>query len=197
MNELTKKIFWISIVSTLVMLVFGILLFVFPETVIKSIAIGLGTIFIMIGIVPIINYFRYRKSGFSTTFSFMMGVFCIVVGLILLMNENILGTIIPIITGVWMIINGINRISIAMDLRDDKVSYWVITFIYAIITLIVGVLLILDPASGGKLVTKTIGIIICIYTIIDLVDLILVRVKCKKITKEIKNEVKKIIDIES
>ena len=197
MNELTKKIFWISIVSTLVMLIFGILLFVFPETVIKSIAIGLGTIFIMIGIVPIINYFRYRKSGFSTTFSFMMGVFCIVVGLILLMNENILGTIIPIITGVWMIINGINRISIAMDLRDDKVSYWVITFIYAIITLIAGVLLILDPVNGGKLVTKTIGIIICIYTVIDLVDLILVRVKCKKITKEIKNEVKKIIDIES
>ena len=197
MSELTKRIFWISLASTLVMLAFGVLLFIFPTTVIKSIAITMGVIFIMIGIVPIINYFRYRAKGFSTTFSFMMGVFCIVVGLILLMNENILGTIIPIITGVWMIINGINRISIAMDLRDDKVSYWAITFIYAIITLIVGVLLILDPVNGGKLVTKTIGIIICIYTVIDLVDLILVRVKCKKITKEIKNEVKKIIDIES
>ena len=192
MNELTKRIFWISLVSTLVMLIFGILLFIFPEAVIKSIAISMGVIFIIIGIVPIINYFRYRARGFSTTFSFMMGVFCIVVGLILLMNENVLGTIIPIITGVWMIINGINRISIAMDLRDDKISYWVFTFIYAIITLIIGVLLILDPVNGGKLVTKTIGIIICIYTIIDLVDLIIVKIKAKKVV----NEVKKIIDSE-
>lgn len=193
MSELTKRIFWISLTSALVMLIFGILLFVFPEAVIKSIAISMGVIFIMIGIIPIINYFRYRATGFSTTFSFMMGVFCIVVGLILLMNENVLGTIIPIIAGVWMIINAINRISIAMDLRDDKISFWSITFIYAIITLVVGVLLILDPVNGGKLVTKTIGIIICIYTLLDIINLILVKIKAKKIV----NEVKKIIDTES
>ena len=78
------------------------------------------------------------------------------------------------------------------NLRDDKISYWVFTFIYAIITLIIGVLLILDPVNGGKLVTKTIGIIICIYTIIDLVDLIIVKIKAKKVV----NEVKKIIDSE-
>ena len=49
-----------------------------------------------------------------------------------------------------------------MDLRDDKIPFWVITFIYAILTLVAGVLLILDPVNGGKLVTKTIGIIIVI-----------------------------------
>jgi uncharacterized membrane protein HdeD (DUF308 family) len=144
----------------------------------------------MIGVVPIINYFRFRARGFSTTFSFMMGIFCIVAGLVLLMNENILTTIIPIITGVWMIINSINRISISMDLRDDQIPFWVITFIYAILTLITGVLLILDPVNGGRLVTKSIGIIIVIYSIIDIINLILVRIKAKKVV----NEVKKIIE---
>lgn len=186
LKELTKRIFWMSLASILVMLIFGILLFIFPETVIKSIAISMGVIFLMIGIVPIINYFRYRAKGFVTTFSFMMGIFCIVAGLILLMNENILGTIIPIITGIWIVINAINRISIAMDLRDDKVSFWAITFIYAIITLIIGVLLILDPVNGGKLVTKTIGIIICIYAFFDIINLILLRIKAKKVVQEIK-----------
>lgn len=186
MKDLTKRIFWISIISTLIMLIFGILLFIFPETVINSITIGMGVIFIMIGIVPIINYFRFRKTGFSTTFSFMLGIFCIVAGLILLMNKNILGTIIPILTGVWMIINSINRISISMDLRDDNISFWSITFIYAILTLILGVLLILDPVNGGKFVTKSIGIIICIYSVFDIVDLILIKIKAKKVVKEIK-----------
>lgn len=186
MKDLTKRIFWASIASTLVMLLFGILLFIFPETVIKSIAIAMGVIFIMIGIVPIINYFRFRATGFITTFSFLLGIFCIVAGLILLMNENILGTIIPILTGVWMIINSINRISISMDLRDDKIPFWVITFIYAILTLVAGVLLILDPVNGGKLVTKTIGIIICVYSTLDVIDLILIRIKAKKVVKEVK-----------
>lgn len=186
MRDLTKRIFWASIASTLVMLLFGILLFIFPETVIKSVAIAMGAIFIMIGVIPIINYFRFRATGFTTTFSFLLGIFCIVAGLILLMNENILGTIIPILTGVWMIINSINRISISMDLRDDKIPFWVITFIYAILTLVAGVLLILDPVNGGKLVTKTIGIIICVYSALDVIDLILIRIKAKKVVKEVK-----------
>ena len=186
MRDLTKRIFWASIASTLVMLLFGILLFIFPETVIKSVAIAMGVIFIMIGVIPIINYFRFRATGFTTTFSFLLGIFCIVAGLILLMNENILGTIIPILTGVWMIINSINRISISMDLRDDKIPFWVITFIYAILTLVTGVLLILDPVNGGKLVTKTIGIIICVYSTLDVIDLILIRIKAKKVVKEVK-----------
>ncbi len=186
MRDLTKRIFWASIASTLVMLLFGILLFIFPETVIKSVAIAMGVIFIMIGVIPIINYFRFRATGFTTTFSFLLGIFCIVAGLILLMNENILGTIIPILTGVWMIINSINRISISMDLRDDKIPFWVITFIYAILTLVAGVLLILDPVNGGKLVTKTIGIIICVYSALDVIDLILIRIKAKKVVKEVK-----------
>lgn len=186
MRDLTKRIFWASIASTLVMLIFGILLFIFPETVIKSVAIAMGVIFIMIGVIPIINYFRFRATGFTTTFSFLLGIFCIVAGLILLMNENILGTIIPILTGVWMIINSINRISISMDLRDDKIPFWVITFIYAILTLVAGVLLILDPVNGGKLVTKTIGIIICVYSTLDVIDLILIRIKAKKVVKEVK-----------
>ncbi len=186
MRDLTKRIFWASIASTLVMLLFGILLFIFPETVIKSVAIAMGVIFIMIGVIPIINYFRFRATGFTTTFSFLLGIFCIVAGLILLMNENILGTIIPILTGVWMIINSINRISISMDLRDDKIPFWVITFIYAILTLVAGVLLILDPVNGGKLVTKTIGIIICVYSTLDVIDLILIRIKAKKVVKEVK-----------
>ena len=186
MRDLTKRIFWASIASTLVMLIFGILLFIFPETVIKSVAIAMGVIFIMIGVITIINYFRFRATGFTTTFSFLLGIFCIVAGLILLMNENILGTIIPILTGVWMIINSINRISISMDLRDDKIPFWVITFIYAILTLVAGVLLILDPVNGGKLVTKTIGIIICVYSALDVIDLILIRIKAKKVVKEVK-----------
>ena len=63
MRDLTKRIFWASIASTLVMLLFGILLFIFPETVIKSVAIAMGVIFIMIGVIPIINYFRLELAG--------------------------------------------------------------------------------------------------------------------------------------
>ncbi len=190
MKDLTKRIFWMSMISTIAILSFGVLLFIFPDTVIKTVAIIMGVAFLIIGIIPIINYFRFRSRGFATTFSFMMGMLCIIAGLVLLMNENILNTIIPIITGLWMVINGINRISISMDLRDDKISFWAITLVYAIITLVAGVLLVLDPVNGGKLVTKTIGIIICIYAVIDVIDLILIKIKAKQVV----NEVKKIIE---
>ena len=83
-----------------------------------------------------------------------------------------------------------------MDLRDLKVGFWSITLIYAIVTLVGGVLLILDPVNGGRLVTKTVGIIICVYSIVDLVQLITLRVKAGQVAKEVKNEITKVIDAE-
>lgn len=180
MKETTKKVFIMSIISTLLILAFGILIFIFPDTVIKTISIGMGILFLLFGVIPIFNYFKYRKKALSTTFGFMMGVFCIVAGLILIMNNGILDIIIPIIGGIWIIINSINRISVAMDLRDDKISSWFSIFAFAIISMIVGVLMILDPVNGGKLITINVGIIIIVYAVIDLVYLIAIKIKSKK-----------------
>ena len=84
-----------------------------------------------------------------------------------------------------MIINGINKFQFAFQLKDQEEKSWVITFIFSIIIIVCGAYFILNPIRGAKLVSQTLGIIICIYAVLDIIDCILIKLKYKEITTEI------------
>lgn len=181
MKEVFNKIFRVSLISSIMFLVFGILLTVKTESVIKTVSIVIGALLVIIGIIPIINYFRNRNQGLFASATFLYGVFSIVAGLMLLFNNKIIATIIPIFTGVWMIVGSVNKIQISMALRDNKNKLWLSTFIFSIIILVLGAIFIIDPLKSNFILSKAFGIIICILAIIDIVDCIVIKLKTKNI----------------
>ena len=194
MQEIFKKVFRMSLVSSVLFLIFGILLIVQTESVIKTISIFIGAILLIIGIFPIANYFRNRTQSFLSSAGLLYGIFSAVAGILLMINNKFLATIIPVLTGVWMIINSVNKIQLSMELRDQKITSWLISFIFAIVILVAGALLIINPFNGAVLLSKTVGIIIVIYSVLDIVDSIFIRTKAKEFVKSNKNIV--IIDEE-
>ncbi|MGN1001048.1 MAG: HdeD family acid-resistance protein [Bacilli bacterium] len=185
MQDLFKKIYRMSIVSSVLFLLFGLLLFMQTETVIKSVSIIMGCVLLVLGIVPIVNYFKNRVEGFFSSTGLLYGIFSVVAGLIILINNDVLVTIIPILSGVWMIVNSVNKIQIAMELRDNKINSWIGTFIFSIIILIGGVFLIVNPLKSALILTKTVGIIIVVYAALDIIDSIIIKVKLKNAVNEI------------
>lgn len=186
MESLFKKIYRMSLISSIVFFVFGLLLIFQTEGIIKTIAITIGAILLVIGIFPIVNYFRNRDQGILSSAGLLYGIFSAVAGIVIIVNNNLLLTIVPVLAGVWMIINSVNKIQIAMELRDNKISSWLISFIFAIIILIVATLLIVFPARGAIIVSRTVGIFIVIYSVLDIADSILIKVLGKQVKEEIK-----------
>ncbi len=185
MQDLLKKVYRMSLLSSIVFLVFGLLLIFQTENVITTVSVIIGVLLLIIGIYPIVNYFRNRQSGFFSNAGLLYGIFSVVAGIVIIVNKNLLATIIPVLSGVWMIINSVNKIQIAMELRDRKVNSWVISFIFAIIILIGGTLLIINPFRGAVILSKTVGIFIVIYAVLDISDSIFIGVK----SKEVKNSI--------
>ena len=181
MQDLLKKVYRMSLLSSIVFLVFGLLLIFQTENVINTVSVIIGVLLLVIGIYPIVNYFRNRQSGFFSSAGLLYGIFSFVAGVVIIVNKNLLATIIPVLSGVWMIINSVNKIQIAMELRDRKVSSWIISFIFAIIILIGGTLLIINPFRGAVILSKTVGIIIVIYSILDIADSIYIKIKSKQV----------------
>lgn len=185
-----KKVYRMSMVSSIILFLFGLILILNTETFIKSVSAIIGVILLLIGIFPVIDYFRYRKEGVLAGIGLISGVFSIVCGLMFLLNENMLMILVPVFIGVWMIINGINKLQIAFEIRDNEERSWIVTFIFSIIIIVAGAYFIINPISGAQIVTSTLGIIICIYAILDIIDCILIKIKIK----ETKKEINKIID---
>lgn len=189
-----KKVFNISIISSLLLFLFGLVLAVNAEGFIKSITVAIGVVLLLIGVFPVIDYFRYRKEGLGASVGLISGIFSIVCGLMLLINEDLLMILIPVFIGVWMIINGINKIQVSFEIKDLGEKSWVITFIYSILIMVLGGYFIVNPISGATTVTSFIGIILCIYAVLDIIDCIIIKVKVKSFKKELDKIENNVVD---
>ncbi len=189
-----KKVFNISIISSLLLFLFGLVLAVNAEEFIKSITVAIGVVLLLIGVFPVIDYFRYRKEGLGASVGLISGIFSIVCGLMLLINEDLLMILIPVFIGVWMIINGINKIQVSFEIKDLGEKSWIITFIYSILIIVLGGYFIVNPISGATTVTSFIGIILCIYAVLDIIDCIIIKVKVKSFKKELDKIENNVVD---
>lgn len=189
-----KKVFNISMISSVLLFLFGLILAVNAEGFIKSITVAIGVILLLIGVFPVIDYFRYRKDGLGASIGLISGIFSIVCGLMLLINEDLLMILIPVFIGVWMIINGINKIQVSFEIKDLGEKSWVITFIYSILIMVLGGYFIVNPISGATTVTSFIGIILCIYAVLGIIDCIIIKVKVKNFKKELEKIENNVVD---
>lgn len=184
-----KRIYRASIITSIILFLFGIILIFNFEGFIKSISTIIGIILLVIGILPVADFFRYRKDTATAGIGLISGIFSIVCGLMFLLNDDMLLILIPVFIGVWMIINGVNKFKFAFDLKDQEEKTWIITFIFSIMIILCGGYFIINPIRGAKLVSQTLGIIICIYSVLDIIDCILIKIKYV----ETKNEITKIV----
>ena len=189
-----KKVFNISMISSVLLFLFGLILAVNAEGFIKSITVAIGVILLLIGVFPVIDYFRYRKDGLGASVGLISGIFSIVCGLMLLINEDLLMILIPVFIGVWMIINGINKIQVSFEIKDLGEKSWIITFIYSILIIVLGGYFIVNPISGATTVTSFIGIILCIYAVLDIIDCIIIKVKVKNFKKDLDKIENNVVD---
>ena len=189
-----KKVFNISMISSVLLFLFGLILAVNAEGFIKSITVAIGVILLLIGVFPVIDYFRYRKDGLGASIGLISGIFSIVCGLMLLINEDLLMILIPVFIGVWMIINGINKIQVSFEIKDLGEKSWVITFIYSVLITVLGGYFIVNPISGATTVTSFIGIILCIYAVLDIIDCVIIKVKVKNFKKELEKIENNVVD---
>ena len=192
MKDLAKSRFRIDIFSSMIYLSFGLLLFLVAPSVLETISLIIGIFILISGIIPIINYFKDEDKYFKMT-NLISGILLLVGGIILIVHTSLLETIIAIMIGVIMLINSVSKIQYTLTLRDNKVDGWVVAMIFSIITLLVGLFFIINSFKAIALLTKTLGLIIIIYAIIDIIEIIVLKIKFKNTIKK-SDEIIKVID---
>lgn len=193
MVESFKRLFRMSIVTSIFFIALGLFLIIKPDTTITAISYIIGGIIMVTGITFLIKYFSNREQLGLFSGDLIFGILSIVIGLVLVLNPTALAKIIPFIIGVWILISSITKIQYSMQLKTYDNQAWVYTMIIAIITFIWGLLLIFDPFGGAMAITQIIGIFILVYAVLDFIEVFIIRKNLKDIKKEVK-EVIKIID---
>ena len=178
-----NKIFNASIATSIVILVLGIFLFIQPDTIIHMISIILGGIILVPGVISLMDYFKNKYQP-----SLISGIITIIIGLILIVNTKLVASILPFILGIYFVINGINRLQYALQLKKQKINY-VTSCIVSILIIVCGVLFIINPFGGALVITKVMGIFMITYALLDLTNTIIIKREMHEVHQEMKHAV--------
>ena len=150
--------------------IIGVVLFKRPDLVSILISYVLGAVLIVYGLGSII-YFSYQKGKNSDTpiTPCVTGILLIVFGGVCILFSHVIEQIFRFIIGIYILFAGVNRIIKACDIEDKK-SYKFISVLIISLALIVGGFYTILVSN---LVFKSIGIILIIYAVLELVNYIL------------------------
>ena len=173
MKEKLNKMFLSSILSSTILLVIGLLLFIRPESTLSLISYVFGGILVVIGTNSLINYYKGRE--YVSNFELVYGVLSVLGGLVLILNPKAIASLIPFILGVWIVISSLIKLKYSWNLNSSKTKTGMISLIITVLTLILGVILIFNPFEGAVFITKMIGLFLLIYSILDIVQSIIIK----------------------
>lgn len=181
--ELLKKIKKELVLRSILMIVAGITLLIYPEMTTNTIAYIIAVAFIVLGIINIVGYFRGEKSGSkSYKYGLVIGVLLIVFAALL---SKLLISLIPVVLGIIVLISGLLKLQQAVELLQAKLDGWKPIMIFAAINIIVGCLAIFNPFKTANFLLRIVGAGLLFGGITDLISSGYVSSKLKKADKNI------------
>lgn len=166
LKEILKKSGRASIIESIIFAILGIILVNNPVGTVKVITGILGTIFIVIGIIKIINYFISKGNSDFYNFDLIYGLTAIVIGIVAMAYMNIIGSVFRIIIGVWIIYTSFVSINTSLQLRKIGGTTWIWSLVLAVIMFACGLYTVINPGT----IVATIGAIMIIYSVLDIIE---------------------------
>ena len=165
MKETLKRIKADIIVSALICVALGVVLLIWPAKTIdifcKILAIGL----IIMGVVDIVSYFMNKSIH---PFAGALGLIVFLVGIWVFIKPESVVSLIPIVIGVILCVHGIQDMKLAIETKGNGYDKWWSMLIIAAISLVFGVLCIVNAFGMVKLALQLIGIALIYDGISDL-----------------------------
>ena len=177
-KEYIKKYEKSSIISSILMIVMAILLMLKPTAILNTIVTIFGLIILAQGIISLILYFISGKEERAFSNALVEGILFTIVSLLILKNKSFMISAMPIMVGVWIIIRSIVKVQLSFNMKAADEKSWVLLLISSLITLIIGIIAVVNPFEIMVTVTILTGGML-LGTIIDLVESICIIRKLK------------------
>ena len=142
-------------------IVIGMMLLIMPQTSLLWICYAFGAVVLITGIVCLIQYARIRGTGFTAPFMLVGGVITAGLGIFTLAKPQVVASFLPIVFGIFIVVDGLSRIGSAIDLAKRKGQKWWVLLL-SIVSVALGILLVLHPFGAAVSVVMVCGILLIV-----------------------------------
>ena len=149
-------------------IVLGVLLLVMPQTSLLWICYAFGAVVLITGIFCLIQYARVRGSGLAAPFLLVAGVITAGLGLFALAKPEVVASFLPVVFGLFILMDGCSRIGTAIDLARRRGEKWWLLLLLSLLSIALGILLLADPFGAAVSVVMLCGVLLIVEGVINL-----------------------------
>lgn len=146
----------------------GLLLLVMPQTSLLWICYAFGAVVLITGVVCLVQYARLRGSGFAAPFFLVAGVSTAALGIFSLARPEVVASFLPVVFGLFILIDGCSRIGTAIELARRKADKWWMMMLFSVLSVALGILLLVNPFGAAVSVVMLCGVLLIIEGVVNL-----------------------------
>ena len=143
--EFLKKYEKESILISILLIIVAIFLIAKPGIALSTVVTLFAIVFLVDGIISIIAYMMEDTEIRAFSNELIMGILLVILGLIILLNQPLFISILPIMIGIWIFIRSIIKFQLAINLKSAVAERWGLLLVSSILMAILGVLIIVNP----------------------------------------------------
>lgn len=185
--QFLKDLKWNSIISSILMIVLGILLLLFPTLSLSVLVTMIGITACVGGLFSIIRYFTMDLKESYYRNDFLIGIVVMTLGILILFKPTFFISLIPLILGIAVLFSGFAKLQDGIDAKRLGYKDSLLYIILAIIDIIFGIVILFDPFGAASVMFMIIGIGLIYSGISDLYVTLYLAKKFKDFYKDIEN----------
>ena len=167
MESLKKAVrnYWVLSAFCVVM---GIALIYEPHFFTKVVWIIVGGVMALYGVISLVRYFIKAKEDPDNAFGLATGVISCAAGVFIMVRPDFIPKVIAVVFGCYMLISGIVNIQESVYITGRGDSKWLRAFLPALLTALVGVLLLINPLVLANTTLRVLGVCLLISGIMNI-----------------------------
>lgn len=190
MKEALKHVKWQSLVSSVIYIVIGLFLLIYPDQVADVICYLMGIGLIVYGAILIISYFAMDVRDTLYRNDFVRGIVWALIGILVITQKDVVKSIIPFLLGIFIVASGFLKLQDAVDAKrlgsGKSTSY----LIMALISIVLGLIILFNLIKATDMLYRFIGIGLLYSGISDLYFTFKLSAKINAFAKEAKKAAK-------
>lgn len=185
MKEIIKEMKRSLILTSILYILLGLVLVIWPDSAARLICYCLGAVLVIFGIVHIINYFTVSASALLFRNDLLIGLTSLSAGLFLIFFPGVVISFLPFLLGLIIVFGSFVKLQHSVDLKRIGYVGWWIDLLLSVLTIALGLIVLFNPFTAAATLIIFIGISFIVEGFSDLWTFFRIRRRVKEFKQDI------------
>ena len=159
-----------AVSMAIIYVVIGILMLVRPKFICDAVNYIIGAFIIIVGLTYLFKLLQDKNIREFSKLELLIGFFAIGFGIFLIINSNLLVSILPLATGIIILIDALSQISSGFKLKKCGNKTWYINILVGVLFLSFAIFVIINAKETSYLIVKLIGAVLMLDGLFEMIN---------------------------